>query len=80
MLRDLDRGVRSSIDASLVGPPGPIDKIFVDAQDALLASYQNKLSTARDAQGPLAFLGWPRCFADGGTPSRFLVFCRPPRL
>ncbi len=79
MLRDLDRGVRASIDASLVGPPGPIDKIFVDMQDALLASYEDKLSTARDAQGPVSFLGWPRCFADGDSPSRFMVFCRPPR-
>ncbi len=79
MLRDLDRGLRSSIDASLVGPPGPIDKVFVDTEDALLASYQDKLSPARDAEGPLAFLGWPRCFADGRAPSRFLVFCRPSR-
>jgi len=36
-----------------------------------------KLSPARDAHGPLAFLDWPRCFADTATPSRFLVYCRP---
>jgi hypothetical protein len=78
MKRDLDRGVRSSIDASLVGPPGPIDKVLVDMQDSLLASYQDKLSNPHDAQGPLAFLDWPRCFADGETPSRFLVYCRRP--
>ena len=77
MHRDLDRGLPSSIDASLVGPPGPIDKVFIDANDALLASYQDKFSPARDAQGPIAFLGWPRCFADGDQPSRFLVYCRP---
>ncbi len=79
MRRDLDRGIRSSIDASLIGPPGPIDKVFVDAEDALLASYEDKLSAARDAHGPLAFLGWSRCFADSGSPSRFMVYCRPPR-
>lgn len=78
MRRDLDRGVRSSIDASLIGPPGPIDKVLVDMRDSLLASYQDKLSAAHDARGPLAFLDWPRCFADGEMPSRFLVYCRPP--
>jgi len=35
------------------------------------------MATARDAHGPLAFLDWPRCFADTATPSRFLVYCRP---
>jgi len=77
MRRDLDRGLRSSIDASLVGPAGPIDKIFVDMDDTSLSSYRDKLSERSDALGPLAFLDWSRCFADGGTPSRFLVFCRP---
>lgn len=76
MRRDLDRGLPASIDASLVAPPGPINKVFVDAEDALLSSYRDKFSPATDAHGPLAFLGWPRCFADRQLPSRFLVFCR----
>ena len=58
------------------GPPRPIRKIFVDMADKDLPRYRTKLSDASDAHGPLMFLGWPRCFADAGRPSRFLVYCR----
>ena len=53
-----------------------IDKVVVDAKDADYPEYASKLAGSADASGPLAFLGWPRCFADGDRPSRFLVFCR----
>jgi hypothetical protein len=54
-----------------------IRKVLVDRAGAEYPEYANKLSGATDAHGPLAFLGWPRCFADGATPSRFLVYCQP---
>jgi hypothetical protein len=54
-----------------------IRKVLIDTSSAGFAGYADKLSAARDAHGPLGFLDWPRCFADGGTPSRFLVYCRP---
>jgi hypothetical protein len=53
-----------------------IRHLMVDTAAAGLAEYADKLSPAKDASGPLAFLDWPRCFADPGQPSRFLVFCR----
>ena len=54
-----------------------IRKVFVDRDEADFKNYQDKFSAGADAHGPLAFLAWPRCFADSGTPSRFLVFCQP---
>jgi len=54
-----------------------IDKLVVDRADAGASGYADKLGPAADAQGPLAFLGWPRCFADSGQPSRYLIYCRP---
>jgi hypothetical protein len=59
------------------GPPWPITKIFTDAQAKNFSTYRDKMSSERDGHGSLAFLGWPRCFADSGSPSRFLVYCRP---
>jgi hypothetical protein len=54
-----------------------IDKLVVDRADAGASGYADKLGPAADAHGPLAFLGWPRCFADSGQPSRYLIYCRP---
>jgi len=56
---------------------GEICTLFIDVQDQDFGRYQAKLSSERDAHGPLRFLDWPRCFADQGTPSRFLGYCRP---
>ena len=65
-----------SIEPRWDGPPKPIRKIFVDMADKDLPRYRSKLSGASDAHGPLTFLGWSRCFADAGRPSRFLIYCR----
>ena len=54
-----------------------IRKVLVDTEEDAFSTYQDKLSPERDARGPLAFLGWPRCFADGAEPSRLLVYCQP---
>jgi hypothetical protein len=54
-----------------------IRHLMVDTAAAGIAEYANKLSPVRDAHGSLAFLDWPRCFADQAQPSRFLIFCRP---
>ena len=55
-----------------------IRKVLIDREARGYAELvDGKLSPARDAHGPLAFLDWPRCFADTATPSRFLVYCRP---
>ncbi|HEY5090624.1 MAG TPA: glycosyltransferase family 39 protein, partial [Polyangia bacterium] len=54
-----------------------IDKVLIDTADADFPEYATKLAREVDFHGPLAFLGWPRCFADGGRPNRFLVYCRP---
>jgi Dolichyl-phosphate-mannose-protein mannosyltransferase len=54
-----------------------VRKVLVDREGSEYAEYADKLSAAIDAHGPLTFLGWPRCFADGATPSRFLVYCQP---
>lgn len=55
-----------------------ISKVVIDMADSGLSGYADKLSTTpADAHGPLAFLGWPRCFTDSTLPSRFLVYCRP---
>jgi 4-amino-4-deoxy-L-arabinose transferase-like glycosyltransferase len=51
--------------------------VLVDRADGGYRDYADKLSAAADAHGPLAFLGWPRCFADADRPSRFLIYCRP---
>jgi hypothetical protein len=53
-----------------------IRKVLIDTADKDFPEYAAKLGRETDASGALAFLGWPRCFADGGRPSRFLVFCR----
>jgi hypothetical protein len=65
-----------SVQARWDGSPRPIRKIFVDMADHDLRRFRSKLSEAGDAHGPLIFLGWPRCFADSGRPSRFLIYCR----
>jgi 4-amino-4-deoxy-L-arabinose transferase-like glycosyltransferase len=52
-----------------------VHKLLVDREGAEYASYRDKLSPEADAQGPPEFLGWPRCFHDSATPSRFLVYC-----
>jgi len=54
-----------------------IRKVLTDREGPEYREYADKLSAAGDAHGPLSFLGWPRCFADSGQPSRFLIFCRP---
>jgi hypothetical protein len=77
LLREIDEAKPLSIAPRWEGPPVPIDKILVDAQDKAFARYRDKLSAARDEHAALAFLGWPRCFADGGRPSRFAIYCRP---
>jgi hypothetical protein len=64
-----------SIQAYWDGPPRPIRKIFVDMADQDLPRYRSKFGGAADDHGPLTFLGWPRCFADSGRPSRFLIYC-----
>ena len=53
-----------------------IDTILTDSLDEDFATYKDRFSLEGDEHGPLRFLGWPRCFADSGKPSRFLVFCR----
>jgi hypothetical protein len=54
-----------------------IRRLLVDTAAAGLAEYTDKLSAVRDPHGAIAFLDWPRCYADQDEPSRFLVFCRP---
>ncbi len=55
-----------------------IRKIVIDTTDSGVPGYADKLwASPSDAHGPLAFLGWPRCFTDSDRPSRFLVYCRP---
>jgi hypothetical protein len=54
-----------------------VRKVLIDTESAGFAEYRDKLSPEADAHGPLAFLGWPRCFSDSATPSRFLVYCQP---
>jgi len=54
-----------------------IRKALLDTAAPGYGELADKLSPSSDAHGPLAFLGWPRCFADGATPSRFLIYCRP---
>ena len=53
-----------------------IRKVLIDTDDVDFPEYAAQLAPERDLHGPMAFLGWPRCFADGGQPSRFLVYCR----
>ena len=65
-----------SIEPRWDGPPVAIRKIFVDMADPDLPRYAQKLAGAADDHGPLMFLDWPRCFADAGRPSRFLIYCR----
>jgi 4-amino-4-deoxy-L-arabinose transferase-like glycosyltransferase len=54
-----------------------VRKVLVDREAAESAGYPDKLSLDADAHGSLAFLGWPRCFDDGASPSRFLIYCKP---
>jgi len=54
-----------------------IRKVLIDTADSGWAEYADKLGRQVDAKGPLAFLDWPRCFADEPAPSRFMIFCRP---
>lgn len=54
-----------------------IRTVLIDVQDLDFESYRGKLSSEQDVHGPLRFLGWPRCFADHGNPSRFLGYCAP---
>jgi hypothetical protein len=54
-----------------------IRRLLVDTAAPGLAEYTDKLSSIKDPHGPMAFLDWPRCFADTDVPSRFLIFCRP---
>ena len=56
-----------------------VRKALIDREARTSAEDRKKLSEAADAHGPLAFLDWPRCFADSATPSRFLVYCQPDR-
>jgi hypothetical protein len=76
MLAAIDEARPLSVAARWDGPPRAIRKIFVDTTDKDLPRYRAKLGSASDAHGPLSFLGWPRCFADAGRPSRFLIYCR----
>lgn len=76
MRRVLEAAQALTLEPRWDGPARPITKIFVDRDDQALASYRDKLSTESDEHGPRTFLGWPRCFADSGRPSRFLVYCR----
>ena len=55
-----------------------VRKVLIDREAAEFAAFQDKLSPDADAHGSLAFLGWPRCFHDSATPSRFLLYCKPP--
>ena len=54
-----------------------VRKVMIDRQSAGFAEDRQKLSADADAHGSLAFLDWPRCFADSATPSRFLIYCQP---
>jgi hypothetical protein len=76
LLAAMDEARPVSIEARWDGPRGPIRKMFVDMADPDLPRYREKLAGAADEHGPLAFLGWKRCFADTRQPSRFLIFCR----
>ncbi|MCA9672170.1 MAG: glycosyltransferase family 39 protein [Myxococcales bacterium] len=51
--------------------------VLLDTTERDYARYAGKRSSAKDSHGPLRFLGWPRCFHDGSTPSRFLAYCKP---
>jgi 4-amino-4-deoxy-L-arabinose transferase-like glycosyltransferase len=76
MQRVLDRALPLTLAPRWDGAPRRISKVFVDREDKTLAGYREQFSTGRDEHGPMTFFGWPRCFADSGRPSRFLVYCR----
>jgi len=76
MLADLAIGKPASIEPHHDGPPPPVTKVLVDTAAKGADAYRDKLAGPADAHGPLTFLGWPRCFADSDTPSRFLIYCR----
>ena len=70
-------GIPSSDLLRFMGQLG-INKVVIDMADSGLSGYADKLRAGPgDGRGPLAFLGWPRCFSDGDRPSRLLVYCRP---
>jgi hypothetical protein len=77
MLADMAAGKPVSIEPHRDGPPPPVTKVLVDMAANDVSKYRDKMSAETDAFGPLAFLGWPRCFYDGDRPSRFLLYCRP---
>ena len=77
MLADMAVGKPASIQAQQDGPAPPVTKVLVDMAATDIDHYRDKMAGAADDHGPLAFLGWPRCFADGDRPSRFLIYCRP---
>ena len=77
MLADLARGKPATIEALQDGPPPPVTKVLVDMATDDIDRYRDKMAGPADDHGPLAFVGWPRCFADGDRPSRFLIYCRP---
>ena len=77
MLADMARGTPASIEPLHDGPAPPVTKVLVDMATNDVDRYRDKMAGPADDHGPLAFLGWPRCFADGDRPSRFLIYCRP---
>jgi 4-amino-4-deoxy-L-arabinose transferase-like glycosyltransferase len=77
MLADLAVGKPASIESHQDGPPPPVTKVLVDMAATDVDRYRDKMAGPADDHGPPAFLGWPRCFADGDRPSRFLIYCRP---
>ncbi len=77
MLADMARGTPASIEPLHDGPAPPVTKVLVDMATNDVDRYRDKMAGPTDDHGPLAFLGWPRCFADGDRPSRFLIYCRP---
>jgi hypothetical protein len=76
MLADMQQGKPMSNEPHRDGPIPSVTKILVDSAAPDIDGYRVKLSGPSDAHGPLAFLGWRRCFADAGTPSRFAIYCR----
>ena len=76
MLADMARGT-PSIDPLHDGLAPPVTKVLVDMATNDVDRYRDKMAGPADDYGPIAFLGWPRCFADGDRPSRFLIDRRP---
>lgn len=53
-----------------------LDFVLLDSRAESYGRMTGRFS-AFDENGPLTFLGWPRCFHDSLVPSEFEVFCRP---